>query len=127
MRKIVETAKAPAAIASYSQAVVTDGELLFTAGQIGIDPHSGELVERGISAQTERVMENLKAILEAGGSSLDRVVKCNIYMVDMADYQAINEIYSRYFRDEPPARAAVQVAGLPKGALVEIDCIASIK
>ncbi len=129
MRKVVKTTEAPAAVTSYSQGIIYSshlGKLLFTAGQIGLDPSTGELVQGCITAQMERVMQNLKAVLAAGDTSLNRVIKVTIYMVDMDDYAAVNEVYSRYFSDKPPARSAVQVVALPKGALVEVECIAAV-
>lgn len=129
MRKVVKTTEAPSAVASYSQGIIYSshsGKMLFTAGQIGLDPYTGELVQGGITAQMERVMQNLKAVIEAGNTSLNRVIKVTIYMVDMDDYAAVNEVYSRYFSDKPPARSAVQVVALPKGALVEVECIAAV-
>ena len=130
MRKVVKTTRAPAAVASYSQGIIYSchiaGKMLFTAGQIGLDPSTGELVPGGITAQMERVMQNLKAVLEAGNASLNKVIKVTIFMVDMDDYAAVNDVYSRYFDDMPPARSAVQVAALPKGALVEVECIADV-
>ena len=129
MRKVVKTTEAPAAVASYSQGIIHSshlGKLLFTAGKIGLDPSTGELVPGGITAQMERVMQNLKAVLEAGNTSLNSVIKVTIYMVDMDDYAAVNEVYSRYFNDKPPARSAVQVVALPKDALVEVECIAAV-
>jgi len=126
LKKIIETIEAPSAIASYSQAVLYEGsKLLFCSGQIGMDPITGELVSGGITAQTERTMNNMKAVLEAAGTSIERIIKATIYFVDMSDYAAINEIYGRYFSHKLPARAAVQVSALPKGALIEIECIAA--
>ncbi len=125
MKKVVETSKAPAAIGPYSQAVVYDGRLIFTAGQIGIDPVTGELVPGGVEAQTERVMQNLAAILDAGLSSFDRVIKTTIFLTDISNFAVVNRIYAGFFDDKPPARSTVQVAALPKGALVEIECVAA--
>ncbi len=124
MRKFVETPKAPKALASYSQGIVYEGKLLFTAGQIGIDPETMELVPGGISRQMEQVMNNIEAVLEAGFSSFEKVLKTTVYLVNITDYATINEIYARYFGEDLPARATVQVAALPKGALVEVECIA---
>jgi len=122
----VESAQAPKAIGPYSQAIaVKAGSLLFASGQIPIDPASGQLVQGDIVAQTERVMENLKAVLEGGGAGFDKVVKTTIYLADLADFAKVNETYARYFPKAPPARATVQVAALPKSARVEIECIAA--
>ncbi|MDR7511085.1 MAG: RidA family protein [Armatimonadota bacterium] len=123
-RKIVHTSHAPRAIGPYSQGVVAGG-LVFCSGQIAIDPATGEMVGASdVREQARRVMENLKAVLEAAGSSLARVVKTTIYLTDLQDFGTVNEIYGSYFQGEPPARATVQVAGLPKGAMVEIDAVA---
>ena len=123
-RKIVSTPGAPRAIGPYSQAVVAGG-LVFCSGQIAIDPQTGEMVGASdVRAQAKRVMDNLKAVLEAAGSSLDRVVKTSIFLADLGDFGVVNEIYGSYFKGDPPARATVQVAGLPKGALVEVEAIA---
>lgn len=126
-KHIVRTDKAPAAIGPYSQAVkVKTSELLFTAGQIPIDPQSGELAAGGIREQTRQVLENLKAVVEAGGSGLDRVVKVTVFLKDMNDFKDMNDVYGQYFRENPPARSAVQVARLPRDVDVEIECIAII-
>lgn len=125
MKKVVETPKAPAAIGPYSQGVIYDGKLLYAAGQIGIDPATGELVPGGIEAEAARVMENLNAVLDAGLSTFDRVLKTTIFLTDIGNFAAVNEIYARYFNDKPPARSTVQVVALPKGALVEIECVAA--
>jgi 2-iminobutanoate/2-iminopropanoate deaminase len=124
MRKPVSTADAPAAIGPYSQAIHFP-RFLFCSGQIPLDPVSGDLVGVGdVRAQTRRVLDNLGAVLKAGGASFGAVVKTTIYLTDLADFAAVNEVYATYFTDEPPARATVQVAGLPRGAMVEIDAIA---
>jgi 2-iminobutanoate/2-iminopropanoate deaminase len=130
-REIVVSNQAPKAIGPYSQAVVVDvlpaaGErLIFCSGQIPLDPTSGEMVGAGdVRVQTERVLQNLDAVLRAGGASLAAVVKTTIYLSDLQDFGAVNEVYARYFPERPPARATVQVAGLPRGAMVEIDAIA---
>jgi 2-iminobutanoate/2-iminopropanoate deaminase len=125
MKNVVETSHAPAAIGPYSQAVIYDGKLIFTAGQIGIDPATGELVPGGIGEQTVQVMENLNAVLDKGLSNFDRVLKTTIFLADIKDFTVVNEIYARYFTDKPPARSTIQVAALPKGARVEIECIAA--
>lgn len=124
-RTIVSTDNAPAAIGPYSQAVVSGG-LVFTAGQIPLDPASGELVGGGVAAETEQVLRNLSAVLDAAGSGLDRVIKTTVYLADMGDFVAMNEVYGRFFPQQPPARAAIQAAALPKGVRVEIDCVAAV-
>ena len=123
----IKTAKAPDPVGPYSQAIKA-GEFIFCSGQIAIDPKTGEFEGSGIEAETTRVMKNLKAVLEASGSSLDRVIKTTIFVQDMSDFARINAVYGSYFNDTlQPARATIQVAGLPKGAAVEIECIALIK
>ncbi len=119
----IATPAAPAAIGPYSQAVRA-GAFVFLSGQIPLDPATGKMVEGGIVQETERVLDNLGAVLAAAGLSFDHVVKTTIYLVDLADFQAVNEIYGGRFRRVPPARATVQVAGLPRGARVEIDAVA---
>jgi 2-iminobutanoate/2-iminopropanoate deaminase len=119
----VKTDKAPAAIGPYSQAVVANG-FLFTAGQIALDPASGQIVEGGVVPQTERVMQNLKHVLDAAGLAWTDVVKTTVYLHDMADFPTVNEIYGRVMGESRPARSTVQAAALPRGALVEIDLIA---
>jgi 2-iminobutanoate/2-iminopropanoate deaminase len=123
MRETVKTGKAPAAIGPYSQAVRSGG-FLFCSGQIPLDPATGKMVEGGIEAQTERVLKNLEAVLEAGGASLADVVKTGVFLADLSDFPAMNAVYGRFFPENPPARATVQVAKLPAGASVEIDAIA---
>ena len=123
MKKTISTKNAPAAIGPYSQATVLNG-FVFVSGQIPLDPGTGELVEGGIAEQTARVMENLKAVLAAAGSSLEQVVKTTIYLKDMREFATVNDVYGRYFPVDPPARATVEVARLPKDVRVEIDCIA---
>jgi 2-iminobutanoate/2-iminopropanoate deaminase len=125
-RRAISTSGAPAAIGPYSQAIATDG-LLFTAGQAALDPASGALVEGGIEAETERVMANLSAVLDAGGCSWGDVLKTTIFLVDMADFAAVNAIYGRFVTEPPPARSTVGVAALPKGARVEIEAIARMR
>jgi 2-iminobutanoate/2-iminopropanoate deaminase len=120
---IVKTETAPAAIGPYSQAVIAGG-FLFTAGQIALDPASGQIVEGGVNEQTERVMQNLKAVLDKAGLEMNDVVKTTVYLHDMADFPAVNEIYGRWLGDARPARSTVQVTALPRGALVEIDMVA---
>lgn len=122
-RKEISTAKAPKAIGPYAQAVSADG-LIFLSGQVALDPETGELVRGSIEEEATRALENLKAVLEAAGSGFDRVLKTTVYLIDFADFQAMNGIYERYFGSCRPARATVQVAGLPKGARVEIEAIA---
>ncbi len=124
--RIVHTENAPAAIGPYSQAVVA-GNFLFTAGQIAIDPATGQIVQGDVSAQTERVMHNLAAVLEKAGASWSDVVKTTVYLQDMADFPRVNEVYGRVMGDARPARSTVQVAGLPRGVLVEIDAIAIVR
>ena len=122
-RTIVATEGAPAAIGPYSQGVVAAG-FFFSAGQIPLDPATGELVAGGIVEQTERVMANLAAVLEAAGSSFERVVKTTCFLANLDDFAAFNAVYSRSFGANPPGRSTVQVAALPKGALVEVECVA---
>lgn len=119
----VKTQHAPGAIGPYSQAIVANG-FLYTAGQIALDPASGQVVEGGITEQTTRVMANLQAILEAAGSSFSRVVKTTVFLMDMGDFAAMNEVYARAFGDHKPARSTVAVSGLPRGVRVEIEVIA---
>jgi 2-iminobutanoate/2-iminopropanoate deaminase len=120
---VIRTEEAPPAIGPYSQAIVANG-LVFVAGQIPLDPHTGQTVPGDIRVQTRRVLENLKAVLAAAGSSMDRVVKTTVFLVDLNDFGAMNEIYGDYFRESPPARSTVQVARLPRGAAVEIEAVA---
>ena len=122
-KKIVSTEKAPKAIGPYSQAILTES-LLFTAGQIGLDPATMELVEGGIEAQTHQALTNLKNILDTADSGLKYVVKTTVFLQDMGDFAKMNSVYAEFFPENPPARSTVQVAALPKGALVEIECIA---
>ena len=122
----VKTDKAPAAIGPYSQAIVAGG-FLFTAGQIGLDPGSGQIVEGGVTAQAERVLANLEAVLSAAGLAWSDVVKTTVYLHDMADFPTVNEIYGRLLGDARPARSTVQVSALPRGALVEIDLVAAAR
>jgi len=123
MREVIATAEAPQAIGPYSQAIRAQG-LIFTSGQIAIDPATGQIVAGDISAQTDRVLKNLAAILQASGSSLEKVLRCTVFLKNMADFAAMNEVYGRYFKERPPARSTVEVARLPKDVLVEIDVIA---
>jgi 2-iminobutanoate/2-iminopropanoate deaminase len=121
----VETEKAPAAIGPYSQAVTTDG-YVFCSGQVALDPATGELIGESVADQTRQALENLSAVLTAAGSTLGHVVKTTIYLTNMDDFATVNDVYSKYFDQNPPARATVGVAALPKGALVEIDCVARV-
>jgi 2-iminobutanoate/2-iminopropanoate deaminase len=121
---LVATDRAPAAIGPYSQATVAAG-LVFTAGQVALDPATGELIPGGVGEQTARALENLRGILLAAGSDLPRVVKTTVFLVDMADFPAVNDAYARAFGDHRPARSTVAVAALPRGARVEIDAVAT--
>jgi 2-iminobutanoate/2-iminopropanoate deaminase len=125
MKQIVSTDRAPKAIGPYSQAVISTG-WAFLSGQIPLDPATGQIVDGDIAAQTARVFENLKAVLEAAGSSLDRVVKTTVYLKDMGEFARMNEVYATYFTIDPPARATVEAARLPRDVRVEIDCIAEV-
>ena len=126
MRQIIKTDKAPAAIGPYSQGIEFDSKLVFTSGQIPMDPKTGQMVEGDIKVQTRQVLENLKAVLEAGRSNLKKVIKCTVFLADMNDFAAMNEVYGEYFQQAPPARSAFQVARLPKDARIEIEAIAEI-
>jgi 2-iminobutanoate/2-iminopropanoate deaminase len=125
IRETISTDKAPKAIGPYEQAIKI-GDFVYTAGQIPIDPKTGNLVAGGIAEQTRRVLENLKAVLEAAGSSLDKVIKATVFLKNMADFAALNEIYGEYLGKAKPARSTVAVADLPRGALVEIDLVATV-
>ena len=125
MRMVVHSDNAPKAIGPYSQAILAN-PLLFCSGQIPLDPKTGELVPGDVRAQTRQVMENLGAVLTAGGAAYASVVKTTIYLADLKDFAAVNEVYGSYFKEAAPARATVQVAGLPRGALVEIDAVALV-
>ena len=124
-REAIQTDKAPKAIGPYAQAIKAN-DFIYTAGQIPIDPKTGNFVEGGINEQTRQVLENLKAVLAAAGSSLDQVVKATVFLKNMADFPAMNEIYGEYFGSAKPARSTVAVAELPRGALVEIDLVALV-
>jgi 2-iminobutanoate/2-iminopropanoate deaminase len=125
-RQAVSTDSAPAAIGPYSQAMRV-GDLLFCSGQVPLDPSSGELVKEDIEGQTRRCLENLSAVAEAAGTSLASAVRCTVYLTDMGDFARVNEVYAQYFGgDDPPARVAIGVAALPKGADVEIDAIVAL-
>ena len=125
MKEVVATENAPGAIGPYSQAVKTGG-MVFCSGQIPIDVATGEFVSGGVAEQTEQVLKNLSAVLEAAGSDLNNVVKTTVFLADMNDFAAMNEIYAKYFSENKPARATVQAARLPRDARVEIDCIAIV-
>lgn len=125
MKDVVLTDKGPKPIGPYSQAVKSGG-FLFASGQVALDPRNNEFLSGDIRQQTERVLENIKAILEAGGVNLHHVVKTTVFLKDMNDFAAMNEVYGKYFTSAPPARSTVQVARLPKDALVEIEVIASL-
>lgn len=122
-KTIISTPLAPAAVGPYSQAVAV-GNMLYTSGQIGLDPVTGALVEGGIEAQTERVMQNLKGVLAEAGVGFDRVLKTTCFLADINDFAAFNAVYSTYFPENAPARSCVQAAALPLGARVEVECIA---
>jgi 2-iminobutanoate/2-iminopropanoate deaminase len=122
VKEIIATDKGPKAIGPYSQAIRANG-FIFTAGQVAFDPATGQIVDGDVAAQTVRVLENLKAIVEAAGSSLDHAVKATVYLKDMGDFAAMNEVYARYFAKNPPARSTVEAARLPRDVRVEIDLI----
>ena len=122
-REAIRTDGAPKAIGPYEQAIRANG-FVFTAGQIPINPKTGNLIEGGIAAQARQVLENLKAVLEASGSALDQVVKATVFLKNMSDFPAMNEVYAEYFGNSKPARSTVAVTEVPKGALVEIDLVA---
>ena len=123
MRQIIKTEDAPGAIGPYSQAIVAGG-FVFLSGQIPLDPATGQFVEGGIAEQTEQVLRNLSKVLEAAGTSIARVVKTTVFLADMGDFAAMNEVYGRFFVENPPARSTVEAARLPRDARVEIDLIA---
>lgn len=122
MKEVISTDKGPKAIGPYSQAIKAGG-FIYTAGQIPFDPATGQLIAEDVAAQTARVMENLKAIVEAAGSSLEKAVKATVYLKDMNDFTAMNEVYGKYFSKNPPARSTVEVAKLPRDVRVEIDLV----
>jgi len=124
-KKLIRSESAPAPVASYSQAVKA-GKLLFCSGQIPIDPATGALVPGGIAEQTRRVLENLGAVLEAAGAGYGDVLKCTVFLVDLAEFELMNGVYATYFSEAPPARSTVQVSALPRGARVEIEAIALV-
>jgi 2-iminobutanoate/2-iminopropanoate deaminase len=123
MKKIISTAEAPAAIGPYSQAV-RSGRFLFCSGQIPLDPKSGKIVPGDIAAQTQRVLNNIRALLKTEGLTFDKVIKTTIFLTNLSDFQTVNEVYASYFKGQPPARSTVQVSALPMGANVEIEVIA---
>jgi 2-iminobutanoate/2-iminopropanoate deaminase len=126
MRKVIQTDKGPKALAFYSQAIVHNG-VVYVAGQVPLDPATGELVQGDVQVQAERVLENVKAILEAAGSGMEHALKVSVFLQDINDFARMNEIYGRYFAVDPPARTTVQVARLPREVAIEIDCIAAVK
>ncbi|MGD0468830.1 MAG: RidA family protein [Terriglobales bacterium] len=123
MREVIATERAPQAIGPYSQAIRAQG-LIFTSGQVAIDPATKQVIAGDIGAQTDRVLKNLAAILQASGSTLEKVLRCTVFLKNMGDFAAMNEVYGRYFKQAPPARSTVEAARLPKDVLVEIDVIA---
>ena len=126
MRQVIETSDAPEAIGPYSQAIRT-GSLLFCSGQIPLDPSTGEIVKSDVQGQAQRCLENLAAVCEAAGTSLAQAVRCTVYLTDMGDFARVNEVYGSFFGDDdPPARVAIGVAALPKGADVEVDAIVAL-
>ena len=125
MKKAVYTKSAPEPVGPYNQAIVWNN-LIFTAGQIAIDPASGNIVEGGVQEQTRQVLKNLEAVLKAAGSGLEYVIKTTVFLKNMDDFSAMNDVYATFFTDTPPARSAVEVARLPKDVLVEIECVAII-
>ena len=127
MREVIKTSSAPAAIGPYSQGIkVASGKMIFTAGQIPLDPATGQMVQGDIKMQTRRVLENVKAILTAGGAALADVVKITVFLSDLNDFSAMNEVYAEYFPENSPARSTVEVKALPKGAAIEIEAIAVV-
>ena len=128
MKNIVSTPNAPGAIGPYSQGVITSAPaLIYTAGQIPIDPATGEMKNNTIEEATEQVLHNVEAILTAAGASMNDVIKVTVFMTDLSEFAAMNEVYARFFGSNPPARSAVQVAALPKGARIEIEAIAAVR
>ncbi|MFZ5919123.1 MAG: RidA family protein [Chloroflexota bacterium] len=125
IRNVISTDKAPAAVGPYSQGIRTTG-LVFTAGQLGMDPATGKLVDGGVEAQTRQALTNLSAVLEAAGTSLAHVLKVTVFLQDMGDFKAMNGVYAQFFGSAPPARSAVEVAALPIGGLVEIEAVAAV-
>jgi len=128
MREVIKTSSAPAAIGPYSQGIrVSAAKMLFTAGQVPLDPASGQMVSGDIKAQTRRVLENVKAILHAAGASFENVVKTTVFMTDLSEFAAMNEVYAEFFTANPPARSTVEVRALPRGAKVEIETMAVLE
>ncbi|MBL8149742.1 MAG: RidA family protein [Blastocatellia bacterium] len=123
-KAVVSTDKAPKAIGPYSQAIAV-GEFIFLSGQVALDPATGELIQGTVAEQAEQALKNLKAVVEAAGSSLEKIVKTTIYLIDMSDFSTVNEVYATFFQQEPPARATVAVSGLPRGAKIEIEAVAT--
>lgn len=123
MKEIITAEKGPKAIGPYSQAVKANG-FIFTAGQVALDPATGQMAQGGVAAETARVLENLKAVVEAAGSSLEQAVKVTVYLKDMSDFAAMNEVYARYFSSNPPARSTIEAVRLPRDARVEMDLVA---
>ncbi len=123
MREVIATEHAPKAIGPYSQAIRAQG-LIFTSGQIPIDPATAQIIAGDVSAQTDRVLKNLAAILQASGTTIEKVLRCTVFLKNMGDFAAMNEVFGRYFKQAPPARSTVEVARLPKDVLIEIDVIA---
>lgn len=123
VRRVVRATQAPPAIGPYSQAIAA-GDFIYTSGQIALDPKTGEMIAGGVAEQTEQVLKNLSAVLAAAGSGLEQVVKTTVFLTDMDDFAAMNEVYQKYFKTEPPARSTVGVARLPRGARIEIEAIA---
>ena len=126
MKQIIKTDRAPQAIGAYSQALKING-FVYTSGQIALDPATGQLVGEGITEQTEQVLKNVTAVLEAAGTRLDQVIKTTVFLADMADFSAMNDVYAKFFVSEPPARSTVQAGGLPRDARVEIEVIAFVR
>lgn len=128
MKKIIQTNGAPAAVGPYSQGIVTESnKLVFTAGQIPLDPATGSMVEGDIQDQAKQALQNLKAVLEAAGSGLDKAIKVTVFLKDMNDFKAMNEVYATFFTENPPARSAFEVCRLPLDALIEIECVAFVE
>jgi len=125
LKERIQTENAPAAIGPYSQAIKAGG-FVFCSGQVALDPQTGQFVAGGVAEQTEQVLKNLSAVLEAAGSSLDQVVKTTVFLADMKEFSAMNEVYARFFSEPPPARATVAAAGLPRDARVEIEAVALV-
>lgn len=122
---VISTQNAPTPVGAYNQAIVT-GNLIFVSGQIPLDPDTGELIDGDFKARCNRVLENLKAIVESAGSSIDKIVKTNVYLTDLSNFSEVNETYAEFFKYDPPARAAVEVSKLPLGVDIEIECIAEL-